>query len=351
MAFQRATKKQARLRMALIGPSGSGKTFTALQLARYLGEKVALIDTERGSASKYAGPDGFVFDTCELDSFHPQKYINTIKEAEEAGYDVLIIDSLSHAWMGKDGALELVDKAAIQSQSGNTFAAWRKVTPLHNSLVDAMLQSRCHIIVTMRAKTEYVLETNDKGKQVPRKVGMAPVQRDGLEYEFDVIADMDLDNNLIVSKSRCKVLTGAVIPKPGKEIADTLRAWLTDGAEVPQPQQPPRSSEPADQKPATRAAPAAGPRHNQNTTNQPPASRAPQDSQGSEAPAQGNGNGGSGDGPTWNEFWKVIRGELKLSNADAAKKLGRTDFKGLDAAGRKAVIDELRAMAGEGKVA
>jgi len=109
-----------------------------------------------------------------------------------------------------------------------------------------MLQSRLHLIVTMRAKTEYVLETNEKGKQVPRKVGLAPVQRDGLEYEFDVVADMDLDNNLIVSKSRCEALSGAVIAKPGKEVADTLKAWLTDGAPV---QETPQT------QPATRPAP------------------------------------------------------------------------------------------------
>jgi len=236
--FRKATKHQAKLRMALIGPSGSGKTYTALKIATQLGDRVAVIDTERGSASKYA--DKFEFDVLELDSFHPQQYIDGIKAAEAEGYDVLIIDSLSHAWMGKDGALELVDRAARRMQSQNTFAAWRDVTPLHNALVDAMLQSRLHLIVTMRAKTEYVVERDEKtGKSVPRKVGLAPIQRDGLEYEFDVVADMDLDNTLIVSKSRCEALSGAVIPKPGEEVADILKAWLTDGVPVqgaPQPQ-------------------------------------------------------------------------------------------------------------------
>ena len=227
--FRRATKQQAKLRMALIGPSGSGKTYTALRIASHLGTRVAVIDTERGSASKYA--DKFSFDVLELDSFHPQQYIDGIKAAEAEGYDVLIIDSLSHAWAGKDGALELVDKAAKRMQSGNTFAAWRDVTPLHNALVDAMLQSRLHLIVTMRAKTEYVVEKDERtGKTVPRKVGLAPIQRDGLEYEFDVVADMDLDNNMIVSKSRCEALTGAVIAKPGEDVANILRAWLSDGA-------------------------------------------------------------------------------------------------------------------------
>ena len=142
LSFAKATKKAAKLRMALIGPSGAGKTYTALAIGTSLGEKVAFIDTEHGSASKYAGRDGFNFDVLELDSFHPQTYIDAIKAAEQAGYDVLVIDSLSHAWMGKDGALELVDKAAKRSQSTNTFAAWRDVTPLHNALVEVMIQSR-----------------------------------------------------------------------------------------------------------------------------------------------------------------------------------------------------------------
>lgn len=232
-AFKKATKQQAKLRMALIGPSGSGKTYSALSIAKHLGGKVAVIDTERGSASKYA--DLFDFDVCELESFSPDTYRQTIEQASFAGYDTLIIDSLSHAWMGKDGALEQVDKAAKRSQSGNSFAAWREVTPMHNALVEAILQAECNIIATMRAKTEYVMETNEKGKQTPRKVGLAPVQRDGLEYEFDVVADLNLDNEMIVSKTRCPALTGQVIPKPGKQVADTLAQWLGTGEPAPEP--------------------------------------------------------------------------------------------------------------------
>jgi hypothetical protein len=226
--FKKATKQQAKLRLALIGISGSGKTYTALQIATNLSEKVALIDTERGSASKYA--DEFSFDAMDLTSYHPQTYIDAIHDAEAAGYEVLIIDSLSHAWMGKDGALEQVDKVAKRTQSTNTFAAWREVTPLHNALVEAIVGARLHVIVTMRAKTEYVMETNEKGKQVPRKIGLAPVQRDGLEYEFDVVGDMDNDNNLIVSKTRCKPLRGGVFHQPGADVAAILKEWLTDGA-------------------------------------------------------------------------------------------------------------------------
>jgi hypothetical protein len=238
MAFQKATKKQAKLRLALIGPSGAGKTYTALTLATHLspGGRIAVIDTERGSASKYA--DLFTFDVEDLDSCHPQRYVQAITDAQTAGYDVLIIDSLSHAWMGKDGALELVDKAAKRNPSGNSFAAWREVTPLHNALVDAMLAAKLHVIVTVRSKMEYVQEKDERGKTVIRKVGLQPVQRDGLEYEFDVVGDMDVDNTLVVTKTRCSALTGAVIHKPGKELAARLAAWL-EGEPVATPVPPP----------------------------------------------------------------------------------------------------------------
>ena len=230
MLFQKATKKSARLRMALIGVAGAGKTYTALSIAKHLGDKVAVIDTERGSASKYS--DMFEFDVLELETFSPQMYVEAIQAAEEAGYDVLIIDSLSHAWTGKGGALEQVDRIAKRSQSGNTFGAWRDVTPQHNMLVEGIINAKMHIITTMRAKTEYVQEKNEKtGRVTVRKIGLAPVQRDGLEYEFDVVADLDQDNNLIVGKTRCPGVAGAVIPKAGREIARTLKNWLSeDGA-------------------------------------------------------------------------------------------------------------------------
>lgn len=228
LSFQKASKKSSRLRLSLIGVAGSGKTYTALNIAHHLGGPVAVVDTERGSASKYS--DVFEFDVLELDSFSPQMYIEAIQAAEEAGYNVLIIDSLSHAWTGRDGALDQVTRATKRSQSGNTFAAWRDVTPMHNAMVDAILNARMHIITTMRAKTEYVQEKNEKtGKITVRKVGLAPVQRDGLEYEFDVVADLDQDNNLIVGKTRCPAVAGAVIPRAGKEIALKLLSWLSEG--------------------------------------------------------------------------------------------------------------------------
>ena len=241
MPFTRATKLAAKLRLALAAPSGAGKTYTALQLATHLGGPIAVIDTERGSASKYA--DLFTFDVIELDSFHPQRYIDAIHEAEAGGYGVLIIDSLSHAWAGKEGALELVDAAAkrlatrYRSGREDSFAAWQEVTPLHNALVDAMVQSRVHLIATLRTKTEYVVETKD-GRTKPRKIGLAPIQREGLEYEYDVAADLDHEHTLIVHKSRCPALAGKVFPHPGKEVAELLLAWLQGPASPTAPASP-----------------------------------------------------------------------------------------------------------------
>lgn len=227
LEFKKATKSTARARVALTGPAGSGKTYTALAIAAHLGQRVAVIDTEHGSASKYAGI--FSFDVLELDSFAPAVYVEALDVAESAGFDVVVVDSLSHAWMGKDGALEQVDRFAKRSPSGNTFGAWRDVTPQHNALVEAMLACRAHLIVTMRSKTEYVLEVNDRGKQVPRKIGMAPIQRDGLEYEFDVVADLTLDNDLVIGKTRCPELRDQVYRRAGEDVATVLRTWLQDG--------------------------------------------------------------------------------------------------------------------------
>jgi hypothetical protein len=227
--FARATKHQAKLRLTLDGPSGSGKTYSALAIGTALGGRIALIDTEHGSASKYAG-DPFTFDTLKLDSFEPRRYVKAIKDAEAAGYDVLVIDSLSHAWAGKGGALEQVDQRA--GAKGNKFAAWRDVTPMQNELIDAIIGARLHVIATMRTKTEYAVD-QDNGKTTVRKLGLAPVQRDGVEYEFDLVGDLDLNHNLHITKTRCKALDDVVIAKPGAQLAATLKAWLDDGTPEP----------------------------------------------------------------------------------------------------------------------
>jgi AAA domain len=232
--FKKATKSQSKLRLALLGPTGSGKTYTALRIAKGLGQRIAVIDTERGTARKYSG-DVAEFDVLELETFAPATYVEAIKAAEAEGFDVLIIDSLSHAWMGKEGALEQVDKIGKRKGSGDgggNFGAWREVTPMHNGLVDAILGARMHVICTLRVKMEYVMEEDSRGKKSVRKIGLQPQQRDGVEYEFDVIADIDQEHNLIVSKSRCSALDKAVIPNAGPEVAEKLLAWLGDGAPV-----------------------------------------------------------------------------------------------------------------------
>lgn len=250
LQFQKAIKYGSKLRMALIGTSGSGKTYSALSIASHLGKRIAFVDTERGSARKYS--DLFSFDVLELESFAVERYLEAIHAAEQAKYDVLIIDSLSHAWSGKDGLLEFVDMERAKSKTGNAFTdGWRKATPLHNSLIDAILGLEMHVIVCMRSKTEYVMQDDPRtGKKMPVKIGMQPVQREGMEYEFDVIGDMNMDHQLVVGKTRCNLIDGKVFPLPGAELAGILNEWLGgDAAPVVQtrPAEPVRTvaSQPA----------------------------------------------------------------------------------------------------------
>lgn len=255
--FTKAVKRAAKLRMALSGPSGAGKTYTALMLARELakGGSVAVIDTERGSASKYA--DLFDFDVLELDSFAPQKYIEAIRAAAAEGYAVVVIDSLSHAWNGTGGILEQVEQIGKRKYNGNSFKAWGDIKPIENALIEAITGTPLHILATMRSKTEYVVEQNERGKATPRKVGTAPIQRDGFEYEFDVFGEMTPDNELIIQKTRCPALTGQVIAKPGKALADTLATWLNGAAPVaPAPKPTPPTPTPIRRAPVADDEPA-----------------------------------------------------------------------------------------------
>ena len=236
--FQKATKEAAKLRLAISGPSGSGKTYTSLLIAQELGSKIAYIDTEHGSASKYA--DLFQFDVINMESpYHPDRFVEFIKMAEQAGYEVLIIDSLSHAWNGKGGLLQIVDDVMALKKSKNNMVGWKEATPIHNRLIEHIVSSKLHIIATMRSKQEYVIERDEKGKTTVTKKGMAPIQRDGMEYEFDVWMEMDMDNKGLVQKSRCPELANRVFKHPGKEVANTLLQWL-DGAEpAPKPEKKP----------------------------------------------------------------------------------------------------------------
>jgi hypothetical protein len=205
-----------------------------LHLGKLLGSP-ALIDTEQGSASKYAG-DEFDFDTCKLTNYSPEDYTKAIGEAK--GYKTLIIDSLSHAWNGKGGALELVDKLAA-SAGNNKFGGWKDVTPLQNRMIEAILGYPGHVIITLRTKTEYALESyqdrNGNTKTRPVKLGLAPVQRDGIEYEFDVVCRLEEDHSVTVLKSRCEPLDSKSLPADGAYdlLYQELRTWL--GTDFPEP--------------------------------------------------------------------------------------------------------------------
>lgn len=229
-SFTPATRTSTKARVALAGPSGSGKTWTALTLAHALGESIAVIDTERGSASKYAGVNGWKFETVAPGSFAPDALTALLAEAGQEGFDVLVLDSWSHYWMGVDGMLEQVDKRA---RNGNNFSGWKEVRPDERRMIDALISYPGHVIATLRVKTEYVIEENDRGKKVPRKVGLKPEQREGVEYEFDLVGDMDHENTLTVSKSRIPALTRAVIKEPDRELGLTIRRWIEEGETVP----------------------------------------------------------------------------------------------------------------------
>lgn len=232
MEIRKAERKKAKLRLGIAAPSGAGKTYSALLLAFGLGGKVGLIDTEHGSGDLYAHLGDYSVWSIEA-PYTIAKYTQAIKAFEEAGFTTIIIDSLSHAWAGDGGLLDKQGKLADRP-GANGYTAWRTITPEHNALVDAMLRSTCHIIATMRSKQEYILETNDKGKQQPKKVGMAPVQREGMEYEFTVMLDVDMNHVASASKDRTSLFDGRffkISPDTGKE----LSAWLETGVEPPPP--------------------------------------------------------------------------------------------------------------------
>lgn len=234
MAFRPATRDELHGRICIIAPSGAGKSISALRFAMELcgvDGRIAAIDTEHGSLSKYQGDiyDGreINFDVADqMQDYSPLNYIKQIQEAASEGYSGLIIDSLTHAWAGAGGALELVDKV----NSKNSYTAWNKVTPLHRRLIEAILSYPGHIISTIRAKTKYELEMDRAtGKTIPRKLGAGPVQRDDVDYEFDLVLNMDQDHLCTISKTRCDPMNGRSEVRPGAEFIKPFKLWLTKG--------------------------------------------------------------------------------------------------------------------------
>lgn len=234
--FKKATKQKQKLRLLIEGASGSGKTYSALLLAKGLAEKtggkIALIDTEKGSASLY---DTLVdFDVCEIEpDFTPEKYIKAIKEAEQAGYGILIIDSISHEWSGKGGCLD------IQTALGGKFNDWAKVTPRHNAFIDTIISSNMHIIGTARTKTDYALEDgfNKSGGKTtkPVKVGLKTEQREGMDYEFTIVFRVNENHYATATKDRTSLFNGldeTITPETGYKLFD----WLNSGVEIKKPE-------------------------------------------------------------------------------------------------------------------
>jgi hypothetical protein len=266
--FKRATKSSARLRAALFGPSGAGKTFTALRIAAGLGGAIALIDTERGSASKYA--DRFGFDVLDLEHAAVASYEGAIAAAARARYPVLVVDSLSHGWQE---LLQEVDRLAAAKYRGNTWSAWSEGTPKQRALVDAILGYPGHVIATMRSKTEWSVEANGKGKQTPVRVGLAPEQGKGIEYEFDLLLELSPDHVGHVIKDRTGKFQDVLLEKPGEDFGRALAAWLAG----------PRQGEKTDTEACT-AAPSGKAVVNEQAPDSPSTQTVPGEASGPQAP-------------------------------------------------------------------
>lgn len=254
MEFKKAERIQAYMKLAITGPAGSGKTYSGLSLAsgiaKECGSRVAVVDTENGSASLYS--DRFDFDVVEIEPpFTIDKYNAAIKAAASAGYKVLFIDSISHAWAGEGGLLD--KKADIDArEKGNSYTNWATITKEHEVFKSQILHSDIHVIVTMRSKIEYAL-TDENGKSVPKKLGMAPVQRDGIEYEFTTVFDVAMDHKASVSKDRTGLWTDKIF-QINETTGKAIMEWLKTGKVAPpKPQnaEPQKPSIPADSPLAT----------------------------------------------------------------------------------------------------
>ncbi|HCE56623.1 MAG TPA: AAA family ATPase [Prolixibacteraceae bacterium] len=227
MDLRKAQRKQAKIKLALQGPSGSGKTYSALLLASGITDysKIVVIDSENHSADLYAHLGEY--NVLQLSKpFTPERYITAIETCEEAGMEVIIIDSASHLWNETGGILDIHSNMA-----GNSFQNWSKLTPRFNSFVQKVLESDCHIISTLRTKQDYVL-SDKNGKMVPEKVGLKSIIRDGYDFEMTIVFDLDIKHNAVASKDR----TGLFMDKPEAVITQNygkrILKWCNSGITV-----------------------------------------------------------------------------------------------------------------------
>lgn len=216
--LKKASKKGLKLRIAIAAPSGAGKTYGALVLASGIApwDKIVVIDSENRSSNYYADLGDYYVEEIEA-PYSPERYIAAIAKCEQAGMEVIIIDSTTHEWSGEGGILSIKDQ-----MTGNDFTKWAQLTKRHDAFIDKMRTSKAHIIATIRSKQDYEVST-DNGKTKVEKLGLAPVQREGLEYEFGVALSIDIKHNATSSKDRTRLFDG----KPPFVItADTGRLLL-----------------------------------------------------------------------------------------------------------------------------
>jgi hypothetical protein len=228
MQLRKSNRSQAKIRIACQGASGSGKTYSSLLLAYGLCQdwnKIAVIDTENQSADLYSHLGQYNVLTL-LPPFNPERYMEAIATCEASGMEVIIIDSLSHEWEGEGGILDIHG-----SMAGNSFTNWAKITPRHNALVQKILHSGAHIIATVRSKQDYVI-TEKNGKQVPEKVGLKAVQRDGLEYDFSIVFELDINHQTVCSKDRTQLFAQKIPFKIEPQTGQKIREWCEGGLQM-----------------------------------------------------------------------------------------------------------------------
>jgi hypothetical protein len=225
MELKQSNRNQARIRVAMSGPSGSGKSYSSLLLAYGICQdwrRIAVIDTEHQSAHLYSHLGEY--NVLNLTApYTPERYIEAITTCEKAGMDVIVLDSISNEWDGDGGILDI--HAQI---GGNSYTAWSRVTPRHNALVQKILSSGSHIISTIRSKQDYVI-TEKNGKSVPEKVGMKGIQRDGLEYDYTIVFELDIYNNVNCTKDRTQLFNSRIAFKIDDTTGKKIMQWCKDG--------------------------------------------------------------------------------------------------------------------------
>ena len=225
MELKKSNRNQAKIRIALQGVSGSGKSYSSLLLAYGIcqdWQKIAIIDSENGSANLYSHLGEY--NVLNLSApYSTERYIEAIDVCEKAGMDVIIIDSLSHNWEGNGGILDV-----HANMAGNSFTNWSKLTPKMNTLVQKILTSSCHIISTIRSKQDYVI-TENNGKSVPQKTGLKGIVREGTDYDYTIVMELDIYNNALCTKDRTQLFNSRIPFKIDESVGKKIKNWCKDG--------------------------------------------------------------------------------------------------------------------------